>query len=783
VSKIVIIKPNGNSQYCKDLHEYKSIEPPIWQLILADYYKTDLIIDAEVDNLSHEQIIHKALFEMKADTVVLVSSGSHPSAFIQMQEETSRLEKLFSKLSNVIVHNSLPIYPDKYKINWDLVDLNKYKASNWHSFSNSLYSSPYGVIYTSTSCPFKCNFCTIHQFYGDVYRERLVCDVTKDFEELAKRNVVNIKIMDELFIAKPERVHQICDDIIGRNYKFNIWAYARIDIMNEKLLKKMKKAGINWLAYGIETGNDKIRQDVLKGKFTKEKIKEVVQMTKDNGINVLGNFMFGFWEDNKNTMQETLDLAIDLNCEYVNFYCFLPGTLIYGDDIKKIEDVKINDKIYSINGETTVLNTLKRNYNGIIYTIKPRFLAPIITTEEHPFLIATLKRNYKNKAYVVGISWKKAKEIKLFDKDRLKDCYDAIIIPKKIFKEEKTTVNFSNFLKNKNKLTNKYKKFLYPIKITEEMAELFGWYVAEGSLASRKNNALCFSMSQKETKNIERVRYLLKNVFNLSSWLQKEKNSEGIKIIFVSKIFLRAFPILFGANAREKKIPDFIFKANKNLTKAFLRGYFGGDGTSHPNSLKQWSAITSSYNLSNQIIMLLLKNGIVANCSIIKPKITKYKDIYIKSKTSYQISWINNVQHKHYLEDEKNFYIPIKYKKEKNYSGEVYNLTTGDQTYCLPYVVHNCLTAFPETSFYNELKAKGVSLPTKWSEYAQVSEQFKSLPTKYLTAKEVLRFRDSAFQQFFRNDRYLNMIENKFGSKTLAHIDNMIHKRIGRLYL
>jgi radical SAM superfamily enzyme YgiQ (UPF0313 family) len=107
--------------------------------------------------------------------------------------------------------------------------------------------------------------------------------------------------------------------------------------MNDEILKIMRKAGIRWLAFGVESGSDKIRKDVLKGNFTKNKIKEVIKMTKDNDICVIGNFMFGFWEDNKDTMQETLDLAIELNCEYVNMYCLtaFPETKFYDELIAK----------------------------------------------------------------------------------------------------------------------------------------------------------------------------------------------------------------------------------------------------------------------------------------------------------------------------------------------------------------------------------------------------------------------------------------------------------------
>jgi radical SAM superfamily enzyme YgiQ (UPF0313 family) len=96
-------------------------------------------------------------------------------------------------------------------------------------------------------------------------------------------------------------------------------------------LELFKKAGVNWLALGIEAGNPQVRLEIDKGRFKQVDIREVVQDIKDAGINVLGNYMFGFPEDTMETMQETLDLALELNCEHANFYAAmaLPGSPLY----------------------------------------------------------------------------------------------------------------------------------------------------------------------------------------------------------------------------------------------------------------------------------------------------------------------------------------------------------------------------------------------------------------------------------------------------------------------
>ena len=127
------------------------------------------------------------------------------------------------------------------------------------------------------------------------------------------------------------------DTGIERDHDFNIWAYARIDTVKEEYLDTLKKAGVNWLALGIESGNKVVRKDVVKGKFTEVNISDLVNKVKDAGINVIGNYIFGLPEDNVETMQETLDMATDLNCEFANFYSTMayPGSKLYLDAIKE----------------------------------------------------------------------------------------------------------------------------------------------------------------------------------------------------------------------------------------------------------------------------------------------------------------------------------------------------------------------------------------------------------------------------------------------------------------
>jgi radical SAM superfamily enzyme YgiQ (UPF0313 family) len=81
----------------------------------------------------------------------------------------------------------------------------------------------------------------------------------------------------------------------------------------------------------VEAGNQLVRQEVSKGSFKEVNIREVCKTIGEADIRIISNYIFGFPEDTLATMQETLDLALELNTEMANMYpCqALPGSPMY----------------------------------------------------------------------------------------------------------------------------------------------------------------------------------------------------------------------------------------------------------------------------------------------------------------------------------------------------------------------------------------------------------------------------------------------------------------------
>lgn len=216
---------------------------------------------------------------------------------------------------------------------WDLLPMEKYRAHNWHCFDHIHARQPYASMYTSLGCPFRCSFCCINAPFGQSsYRMWSPDSVIAQIDILVRKyGVKNIKFIDEMFVLNKDHVEGICDRIIARGYDLNIWAYARIDTIDRVDLSKLKRAGIRWIALGIESGSNHVRNGVAKGRFGSRDIIHNVRKIQDAGIYVIGNYIFGLPDDTLQSMQETLDLAIECNCEFANFYCAMayPGSKLY----------------------------------------------------------------------------------------------------------------------------------------------------------------------------------------------------------------------------------------------------------------------------------------------------------------------------------------------------------------------------------------------------------------------------------------------------------------------
>ncbi len=231
---------------------------------------------------------------------------------------------------------------------WDLLPyrekpLDLYRAHFWHSGFDHGKRTPFAAIYTSLGCSFGCDFCMINIVNrtdngddvnaADSQRMRFWSPqwVSREMRKLANMGVRTLRISDEMFFLNRKYYVPILQQVIEQDFGFNMWTYSRVDTVRRDSLDLFKRAGVNWLALGVEAGNQLVRQEVSKGSFQEVNIREVCKAISGANINIISNYIFGFPEDTMETMQETLDLALELNTEMANMYpCqALPGSPMY----------------------------------------------------------------------------------------------------------------------------------------------------------------------------------------------------------------------------------------------------------------------------------------------------------------------------------------------------------------------------------------------------------------------------------------------------------------------
>ncbi len=217
-------------------------------------------------------------------------------------------------------------------IDWGRMDPSRYRAHNWHCFGDIDNRTPYAIVWTSMGCPYQCNFCCINNLFGRrTYRMRSIESVVAEIDLLVnKYGIRNIKILDELFIIKHPRIDEFCDRLEERGYDLNMWCFARVDTVTPEILGRLKKVGMNWVAYGFESVNHKVLESSKK-RYSFDLMKEVIKWSAGAGMYVCADAIFGLWDDDLDSMKATREFLFSYNFEWINIYpaFAFPGTELY----------------------------------------------------------------------------------------------------------------------------------------------------------------------------------------------------------------------------------------------------------------------------------------------------------------------------------------------------------------------------------------------------------------------------------------------------------------------
>ena len=222
-----------------------------------------------------------------------------------------------------------------------LPDVDKLHHPDRRLIPNHLYKYPLlkyrqvTTMMTSRGCPYDCSFCD-KSIFGSTWRPRSVDSVLAEIDEIVNiHRIQSIILYDDLFTVDKERVVGICEGILQKGYKISWKCEGRVNLVDFDLMKLMKRAGCQIIAYGVESANQ-TGLDYLNKNTTVDQTIRAFELTRSAGIHTMAYFILGIPVETFDDELKSIDLAKKIKATYAQFSILSPycGTKVYDDAIR-----------------------------------------------------------------------------------------------------------------------------------------------------------------------------------------------------------------------------------------------------------------------------------------------------------------------------------------------------------------------------------------------------------------------------------------------------------------
>jgi magnesium-protoporphyrin IX monomethyl ester (oxidative) cyclase len=195
---------------------------------------------------------------------------------------------------------------------WHLLNIEKYfESQKCGQFSQDAYGRMFPMI-TSRSCPFACIFCSIRLIMGRGFRPRSPENVIEEIKQLVQKyDIEHISFQDDNLTLNKSRVEKICDLIVKENLKIT-WSApngVRADMLDEGLLRKMKKSGCNSIFIAPESGSQEVINNIIGKRLDLKQVENIVRLCRKIGISCGCFFMVGLPGETIEQIKETVNFA------------------------------------------------------------------------------------------------------------------------------------------------------------------------------------------------------------------------------------------------------------------------------------------------------------------------------------------------------------------------------------------------------------------------------------------------------------------------------------------
>ena len=205
-----------------------------------------------------------------------------------------------------------------------------------HLVDNNLYRRPdtgevQAVIKVSRGCPYHCFFCLATPVSGNKVRKRSPQNIVEEIKEcVEKYNIRNFLFWSDIFNIDKHWVMELCQLIIDSGLDIVWSANTRADTADEEMAEMMYKAGCRLVSIGVESGSQEMLDHIGKN-ITLDDVRITVKIFKKFGIRIYNYFVIGLPWETEDTIEDTIDFAIELDSDFISFYTAtpLPGTKFY----------------------------------------------------------------------------------------------------------------------------------------------------------------------------------------------------------------------------------------------------------------------------------------------------------------------------------------------------------------------------------------------------------------------------------------------------------------------
>lgn len=188
-------------------------------------------------------------------------------------------------------------------------------------------------IMTSRSCPFNCTFCqpTLHLLFGRKVRFRSAKNVVDEIEFYYKKGVKHFFFLDENFTVYEPHLKAICEEVKKRNLNISWYTQARVNTINEEKIKILKDAGCAELKFGVESGSQRILDQIYNKGISLDDIKNAFELCQKYNLLATAYIMIGAPTETKEDFEATLNLLKQIQPDgvHVSITTILPNTHLY----------------------------------------------------------------------------------------------------------------------------------------------------------------------------------------------------------------------------------------------------------------------------------------------------------------------------------------------------------------------------------------------------------------------------------------------------------------------